>query len=444
MHDALVFNSKIFVLPGNTGGGNRINGVWYSDNNAANWQVYDDTASEEYVTIHLRSDNPDGDQIWYNGSGKSHIGTSVGDPTHSDSRRQFGNSSVYFDGTNDSNNDYADSTTFDDLDSNNWTFDIWLHPIEIKYWQKGIMGRRQNDNNYWIFYWDSRDKFVWDYKTAGSNNKVEWDLGAQENTGQWYHVALTKSGSTYELYLNGTKKTASGSGNSSFANWNSQITIGEAKEGSNDPYYWEGYMEEARLTIGKRRWTNDFNPPKALTYGMFTPRSDYASVVFNNRIWVFGGFDGTQQNDIWSSSDGKEWRQEGNGEWSPREQHKAVVFDDPDNSNTTTIFLYGGYDGTNTLNEVWSSTDGVNWTQENVGGSHWSARQNHQAVVHDGKVYVMGGKSNSLNNEIWKSENGHSFSQVNASGHWAADTALPRFLMIIKFMLLQAKQITIR
>ena len=79
MHEAVVHNNKIFVLPGNTGAANRITGVWYSDTNAENWEVYDDTASEEYVTIHLRSDNINGDQIWYNGSGKDFIGSTQED-----------------------------------------------------------------------------------------------------------------------------------------------------------------------------------------------------------------------------------------------------------------------------------------------------------------------------------------------------------------------------
>ena len=424
MHEAVVHNNKIFVLPGNTGAANRITGVWYSDTNAENWEVYDDTASEDYVTIHLRSDNINGDQIWYNGSGKDFIGSTQGDVVHLDSEKIFGNSSVYFDGDGDSVS-YADSSIFDNLSGSDWTFDVYLHPTETSTAKKGIMGRWKDANNYWIFSWDSRSKFVWDYKTTNSNSKVEWDLNGQKDSNKWYHVALTKNGSTYELYLDGTKQTTNDTGNSSFANWSDPITIGQAEEGSNTPYYWEGYMEEARLTIGKRRWTNNFTRPQALTYGMFSARSDYASVVFNNRIWVFGGFAGNNQlNDIWSSADGKVWRQEGNAAWSEREQHTAVVFDDTPNndSDDPKIFLYGGKTGASSYsNEVWSSTNGVDWTKEDVGGSHWTERSNHQAVVKDGNVYVMGGKGNSsLNNEVWKSSDGHNFTQLSASGHWAA------------------------
>ena len=131
-----------------------------------------------------------------------------------------------------------------------------------------------------------------------------------------------------------------------------------------------------------------------------------------------------QLNDIWSSADGKVWRQEGNAAWSEREQHTAVVFDDTPNndSDDPKIFLYGGKTGASSYsNEVWSSTNGVDWTKEDVGGSHWTARSNHQAVVKDGNVYVMGGKDgSSLNNEVWKSSDGHNFTQLSASGHWAA------------------------
>jgi hypothetical protein len=56
------------------------------------------------------------------------------------------------------------------------------------------------------------------------------------------------------------------------------------------------------------------------------------SAVFNDRMWVIGGGtydDGKSFNDVWSSGDGVDWRQElASAPWSAREYHEIIVFDD--------------------------------------------------------------------------------------------------------------------
>ena len=39
----------------------------------------------------------------------------------------------------------------------------------------------------------------------------------------------------------------------------------------------------------------------------FNARYNHQTVVFNNKMWVIGGYDGTFKNDVWSSSDGFFW-----------------------------------------------------------------------------------------------------------------------------------------
>ena len=69
--------------------------------------------------------------------------------------------------------------------------------------------------------------------------------------------------------------------------------------------------------------------------------------------------------------------------WSIRYEHTAVVFDDK-------MWVLGGFDGSSTLNDVWWSVDGASWT-EVTASNHWSARYYHTAVVFDGKMWVLGG-----------------------------------------------------
>src|SRR3989338_1377457 len=50
-----------------------------------------------------------------------------------------------------------------------------------------------------------------------------------------------------------------------------------------------------------------------------------ASVVYNNKIWIFGGTSGTQR-EVFSSTDGSSWTLvTSNAGWGARRSHSAVV-----------------------------------------------------------------------------------------------------------------------
>ena len=68
------------------------------------------------------------------------------------------------------------------------------------------------------------------------------------------------------------------------------------------------------------------------------PRHGAAQVVFDGKLWVFGGFIGTSTNalnDVWYSDDGITWtRQALHAPWGPR-LPVAIVFQDK-------IWIYSG------------------------------------------------------------------------------------------------------
>ncbi|MBO3700596.1 hypothetical protein [Roseivirga sp. E12] len=151
------------------------------------------------------------------------------------------------------------------------------------------------------------------------------------------------------------------------------------------------------------------------TGNIFTPRNAHQAVVFNNKIWVIGGFtDNGRTNEIWSSTDGSTWAQENTqGIFGIRADHAALVFD-------SKVWVIGGSDGT-FKNEVWNSTDGINWTQVNTTGTIFSARQGHTVTSFNGNMVLIGGASLdgsqlSPHNDIWTSSDGISWSQITLSG----------------------------
>lgn len=93
----------------------------------------------------------------------------------------------------------------------------------------------------------------------------------------------------------------------------------------------------------------------ALTF----PKDGAVGYYFNNKHWLFGGWNDTNavktDNEIWSSTDGINWTDEGNASWD--RMHTFGVYQKGD-----TLFKIGG-DGYIRDSTTWKSTDGINWTQ---------------------------------------------------------------------------------
>jgi hypothetical protein len=134
-------------------------------------------------------------------------------------------------------------------------------------------------------------------------------------------------------------------------------------------------------------------------------------VVFNGAMWLIGGgrMDGLDTSDVWRSADGLTWsRVTTSGSiFSPRDSQRVLAFNDR-------LWVIGGWDfftnegGTETFyNDVWSSADGVTWTQHTPSGPTFSPRAGHEVAVFNGRMWVVGGSDgNQRYNDVWSSADG--------------------------------------
>ena len=131
----------------------------------------------------------------------------------------------------------------------------------------------------------------------------------------------------------------------------------------------------------------------------------------NGSLFILGGIDGYDRNDVWSSMDGAAWNLvKAEAEWSARRKHGAVL-------HNGTMYILGGFGiladkvSLGYKNDVWSSTDGQTWVEETA-AAEWSARSEHQTVSLDGKIYVLGGIGESGNaGDVWSSADGKTWTQ---------------------------------
>lgn len=147
-------------------------------------------------------------------------------------------------------------------------------------------------------------------------------------------------------------------------------------------------------------------------------RMTHMTCVYNNKLWVMGGQKivgwsnvvDTAYNDVWNSSDGINWTQvTANAAWSPRAQIQGqCVFD-----NKMWILGGGTYNGVrNFYNDVWNSTDGVNWNLVTA-NAPWAVRQYNEVMVYDSAIWVLDGYGTAGNrNDVWYSYNGIDWHQL--------------------------------
>lgn len=152
-----------------------------------------------------------------------------------------------------------------------------------------------------------------------------------------------------------------------------------------------------------------------------------------NKMWVLGGayISGetiTYKNDLYSSIDGQTWGLESSSAlWtSPRIGFSVELFN-PGSGNK--VFALAGGDTSGVYhNDVWSTSDGVNWvkTKEEEANpavgvqpakwTHWTKRRLLGTTVFNNKLWVLGGQDKITGRaDVWSSSNGNDYNLVNTA-----------------------------
>lgn len=156
-------------------------------------------------------------------------------------------------------------------------------------------------------------------------------------------------------------------------------------------------------------------------------------VVFKDKMWVIGGDinSGHYQNDVWNTDDGINWVKVTDSlPWKDRVLFYTTVFKDR-------IYVIGGQrmttvspqelnlDPSELYSDVWSTTDGVNWTKELEQGPWLSRGLISGSAVLNGHIWMLGGGTyaqtipRQFYNDVWNTADGKSWKQVSANAGWA-------------------------
>jgi hypothetical protein len=150
----------------------------------------------------------------------------------------------------------------------------------------------------------------------------------------------------------------------------------------------------------------------------FVKRNNPNYAFFNGKLTIYGGeqCSGPPLNDVWTSSDGVTWSQAQNAPWSGRGMQLNSCVD----GNGNMWMLGGSNEGTRrAFNEVWKTSDGINWTLVNE-SAPWSGRFWHTVAWFDDKMWLMGGMATGTEmNDVWYSEDGITWKELKTTtGNW--------------------------
>ena len=181
-----------------------------------------------------------------------------GDVKSSTTQSKYLTSSMYFDGTGDYLSVPYDAG-FNMGATTDFTMEAWVyqinqtgnHTVFAQYNGAGTAHSTANGHR-WIFWID--DGRVQLYQYPDMNTQLI-DSGTL-NLNTWNHVAVTREGSVFRLFVNGTQVDTFTSSTVEIGFLNDPLTVGSY----NSTGYFNGYLSDVRITKGLARYTARLHP----------------------------------------------------------------------------------------------------------------------------------------------------------------------------------------
>jgi len=224
------------------------------------------------VSILASFDGADEDTTFTAETGE--VATFEGNAKLDDAQTKFGTTSLLLDGDGDYVT-FPDEAGFD-LDNDDFTIEawVWLDELPSNSTTNGvcICASYLNTGNQraYFFEFDTSDqlRFVWALSGTSASTRARTATNTPTlATGQWYHCAVTRDGSTIRLFLDGVELTTTGDsiGTSAIFNSNQPLALGYLPLDSapTSLRFLQGRIEDFRLTLGVARYTSGFTPPAA-------------------------------------------------------------------------------------------------------------------------------------------------------------------------------------
>ena len=164
--------------------------------------------------------------------------------------------SVYFDGSND----YLTGNDDVELSNSDFTIETWVYKTSSA--AGGIIEKRSTGwgSGDWVLLaeYSGTDFEFWNHDYSSGAAMLQGGYVARN---VWNHVAVTRSGNTWTMWVNGTS-VATVTSSHTVANTSTSVMLGRDNYGSGR-YYFNGYLADTRINVGTAIYSSSFTPPTA-------------------------------------------------------------------------------------------------------------------------------------------------------------------------------------
>lgn len=211
-------------------------------------QYWDETV----LSVGTSSTNSLDNSTFIDRSTNAHTVTPTGSPSQTAFHPYLDYYSVYLDGSSY----YSVSMSADwQFNTGDYTAEIWVKPDDTSTGQIfGVWSDTNASNQMWLIQQTSAGYKHW---LDPADTVINQSAASAVVPGKWIHLAITRSGDTFRLFVDGTKVSEATSTNYNMNESGGFLGIGRAENGT----YFKGHIADAHVIKGYAKYTSDFTVP---------------------------------------------------------------------------------------------------------------------------------------------------------------------------------------
>jgi len=215
--------------------------------------------NDSYTVSLLHMNGADASVVFTDGAfGGTHTWTTYGNAQIDTAQSKFGGASGLFDGAGDYI-DTPDSTDWT-MGSGDFTVDAWIKIFSL--WvQQALIGQCNSEgvgNSVSFQLLVGSDNKPWGRVFYGGMSYVTALKNDALSANTWYHIALVRYGANLTIYVNGVPGGTVGNiGTQTLNDSATKLAVGRVGEYAGN--YFNGWIDELRISKGIARWTADFS-----------------------------------------------------------------------------------------------------------------------------------------------------------------------------------------
>ena len=221
---------------------------------------------DSYAKLMLHTNGTNGSTTFTDSSSGAFTVTASGNAHIDTAQSKFGGASGVFDGTGDYLS-VAGNSAFD-LGTGDFAIDFW---VRFNAFENSTLIDVGSNSGVRLYITDSK------VLQAILNNSAVLNTGALSlSTGVWYHLALTRTGTSLRFFKDGTQVGSTITDSTSLGGGTANgVKIGDGT-GAYAGLDFNGWIDELRISKGSSRWSANFTPPS----GEYTvPNPQTATVI---------------------------------------------------------------------------------------------------------------------------------------------------------------------